>query len=206
MSRDPVRILIFAKAPIPGQVKTRLIPRLGADRAAALHAELLTGLITRLGPLPPAPLELWCALEPRHRLFRALAQDFQLTLHQQSDGDLGERMLQAATDSGHRARARILIGVDCPLLDRPYLERAIARLREGCDAVLGPAEDGGYVLLGLQEAPQSLFKGIPWGGAHVADLTRQRMRELGWSWDELPMLWDLDRPADLARWAALRGS
>ncbi len=204
MSLDPVRILIFAKAPIPGQVKTRLIPALGADRAAALHAELLAGLVGRLGAAPPAPLELWCAPDTRHELFRALAVRWPLALYRQGDGDLGARLLAAARDAGRRARYRILIGADCPLLDRGYLEAAVAALLGGRDAVLGPAEDGGYVLLGLREASERLFRAMPWGTDRVAAITRRRMQGLSWDWLELPMLWDLDRPEDLPRWVALQ--
>jgi glycosyltransferase A (GT-A) superfamily protein (DUF2064 family) len=96
----------------------------------------------------------------------------------------------------------VLIGTDCPPLDGDYLARALAAMADR-DAVLGPAEDGGYVLLGLWRAAPELFADMPWGTDRVAALTRQRMAALGWRWAELPMLWDLDRPEDLARYRAL---
>jgi len=197
------RILIFAKAPVPGQVKTRLIPVLGPEGAAALQARLLRDLIVRLGAPPPVPLELWCAPNSTHPLFQELACCHPLTLHRQLGRDLGERLRNAACDASRRAAHLILIGADCPLLDGEYLQRALLLLANGQDAVLGPAEDGGYVLLGLRCAAAPVFTEMPWGSERVAALTRERFARLGWRWAELPTLWDLDRPEDLVRFADL---
>jgi len=98
-----------------------------------------------------------------------------------------------------RHQYAVLIGSDCPAL-RPSDLRAAARaLRDGADAVLVPAEDGGYPLLGLRRVSRQLFDGIPWGRATVLDRTRARLRRLGWRWKELRTLWDVDRPEDVAR-------
>jgi glycosyltransferase A (GT-A) superfamily protein (DUF2064 family) len=96
------------------------------------------------------------------------------------------------------SEAVVLIGTDCPELSAAYVVSALEELN-GQDAVLGPAEDGGYVLLGLRRSAPELFRDIPWGGDGVAAYTRARMGDLGWCWRELPVLWDVDRPADLAR-------
>jgi len=196
------RILIFAKAPEPGRVKTRLIPILGAQGAADLHARLLTDTLARLAPARLAPVELWCAPDPGRAPFPELASRYRLGLHPQRGADLGARMLDAAADALARSGAVVLIGTDCPPLGEAYLARALASLRRA-DAVLGPAQDGGYVLLGLKRAAPELFSSIPWGTDRVAATTRDRMDTLGWDWAELPVLWDLDRPDDLTRLAAL---
>jgi glycosyltransferase A (GT-A) superfamily protein (DUF2064 family) len=108
-------------------------------------------------------------------------------------------MCVAAAQALNDASRVLLMGVDCPGLSEGVLARALTRL-ESEDLVLGPAEDGGYVLLGLKRAEPRLFQGVDWGTDRVLAQTRERLRALGWLWHELPALWDLDRPADLARW------
>jgi len=194
------RILVFAKAPVPGACKTRLIPALGAEGAAALYRELLEGTLARLAPARIAPLELWCAPDTGHWAFQDLAARWDLSLHDQQGGDLGERMLHAATDALLRVEAAVLIGSDCPGLGPAQIASALTALlaQPQQDAVLGPAEDGGYVLLGLRQPARELFTGMPWGGDQVAALTRARLAGLGWRWWELAPLADVDRPEDLA--------
>jgi len=201
------RILLFAKAPVLGQVKTRMIPALGADGAARLHARLLRETIARLSMAPVAPLELWCAPDTGHALFGELAETQHLTLHQQDGEDLGERLLAASADALSRADAVALIGSDCPTLGTAYVAQALDALRStDLDAVLGPAVDGGYVLLAMRRAEPTLFTGMPWGGNQVAAITRARMAALGWSWRELAVLRDVDRPADLLWYQTLAGA
>lgn len=196
------RILIFSKAPEPGRVKTRLIPALGPQGAADLHARLLADTVSRLAAARLAPVELWCTPDAKSDPFPALAAQYSLGLYRQEGADLGERMFDAASDALGRGSSAILVGTDCPALNRAYLQQALLAL-EGRDAALGPAEDGGYVLLGLKRAAHALFRDIPWGGDRVAEITRKRMAALGWTWVELPILWDLDRPEDLRRLAVL---
>lgn len=196
------RILLFTKAPLPGRVKTRLIPRIGARQAAKLHAELLwRTLRTATGGL--APVQLWCAPDTRHSLFQEAAGWAGLTLHTQPEGDLGARMGQATERALTEAASVVLIGADCPVLERAHLRKALGWLEEGNDAVLGPAEDGGYVLLGLKRYHPGLFEDIEWGADSVLRATRQRIRQLGLAVSELETLWDLDREADLARYRRL---
>lgn len=196
------RILIMAKAPVPGEVKTRLIPALGPDRAAGLHRRLLGETVARLTAAALAPVELWCAPDATDAAFCGLAATHGCSLHCQTGADLGERMRGGAAEALTRASRVVLVGSDCPLLDAGYVRAALAAL-DGRDAVLGPAEDGGYVLLGLRRAAADLFDDVPWGGERVAAVTRERMRRLRWDWAELPSLRDLDRPEDLPRYEAL---
>ena len=197
-------ILVFAKAPVAGQVKTRLIPALGAEGAAKLYRKLLHRLLDGLIGAELAAIELWCAPDTGHEDFQRFNRYPGLTLHEQRGNDLGERMAVAAQAALTRHDQVVLIGIDCPALTFAMLEQVFAWLDGGLDAVLGPAEDGGYVLLGLKRSADCLFRDIPWGSEVVGQITRRCLRQLGWEWRELPLLWDLDRPADLSRLAALQ--
>ncbi len=124
-----------------------------------------------------------------------------MALTTQATGDLGARMLSAFDRVVPNRGATLLIGSDCPALTPEHLREAAAALAAGRDAVFGPAEDGGYVLVGLLRASPRVFEGIEWGGPDVMCETRARLAALGWRWHELAELWDVDRPADLARLA-----
>jgi rSAM/selenodomain-associated transferase 1 len=192
-----VAIAILAKAPVPGYAKTRLIPALGAGEAAALHARLLHAAVRTALAAGIGPVTLWCAPDSRDPEFAACRRHGPLTLAGQPDGDLGTRM-RAAIDP---AQPTLIMGSDCPALTAAHLHRAAAAL-VAHDAVLIPAEDGGYVLIGLRRAETSLFRDIAWSTPQVLPATRDRLRSAGLTWQELPPLWDVDRPADLARLAA----
>jgi rSAM/selenodomain-associated transferase 1 len=199
MQFPDARLLIFAKAPRPGTVKTRLIPRLGAEGACAVYRQLLTRLVRLLAGARVSRLECWCAPDADDALFAAFRDQLGVTLHVQQGKDLGERMQHAARQALERAAAVLLVGVDCPVLRPAHLIRALIWLEQGADAVLAPAEDGGYVLLGLRRADRALFEDVPWGTGRVLEVTRERLRGLGWRWSELETLWDLDQPRDLDR-------
>jgi rSAM/selenodomain-associated transferase 1 len=195
---DAVRIAVFAKAPVAGAVKTRLATLLGPEGAAGLHAGLVrhalsTAVQSRLGPV-----ELWCAPDASHPFFERCAQEFGVALRSQEGADLGERM-RRAFDAALGARAAlIVIGSDCPALRDADLRAAAAALRHN-DAVIAPAEDGGYVLVGLSRPAPVLFDGIDWGTSAVMGQTRARLAAAGIEWKELATLWDVDRPEDYAR-------
>lgn len=197
------RVAVFARAPVPGEVKTRLVPALGGEGAAALHRALVTRALETAIAADLGPVELWCAPDARDPFFRSCAERFPVNLIAQHEGDLGERMrLAFETMLGTSARA-LLIGSDIPAMTADYLRAADAALAEGCDAVIGPAEDGGYVLIGLCRSDRGvapgLFEGIAWGGPAVLSQTRSTIERLGWRHRELPALWDVDRPEDLSR-------
>ncbi len=198
------RILIFAKAPEPGCVKTRLIPALGAEGAARFHRDLLQQVVESVVSAGLSPVQLWCAPDSVHDLFQQLAARYDLLLCDQAGADLGERMCHAAERALETSDAVLLIGADCPVLGAAHLLQALQWLANGEDAVLGPAEDGGYVLLGLRRSSAALFEKMPWGGDQVLEMTRSRLAGLGWRWRMLEPLWDIDRPEDLERWQRLR--
>jgi rSAM/selenodomain-associated transferase 1 len=195
---------VLAKAPVPGYAKTRLIPRLGADGAAALHASLVERTLRTATSAGFADLSLWCAPAREHPLFAACQALGPIRLLDQPAGDIGMRMLKtfdALLPSGGPA---LLIGADCPELSIAHLRDARAALTSGVDAVFIPALDGGYVLVGLRSVSPGLFANVPWGTSDVMAETRARLRELRWSWHELAPLHDLDTPADL-EWALEHG-
>lgn len=168
-------IIVFAREPIPGRAKTRLIPRLGAWGAARLQARLTRHAVATAQAARCGPVELHMS-------------------RKQKGGDLGERMYNALSRA---RRPAIIIGTDCPDLRPQDLRRAARLLRGGYDAVLMPAEDGGYALMGVRRLSPALFSGIAWGGADVYAETMKRLA--GWRWRALRTVWDVDRPADLER-------
>lgn len=194
---DDTKIQIFAKAPEAGRTKTRLIPTLGADGAAALHKQLIRHAVTTARAAELGPVELWCASAVAHPLFVELAASESVTLREQTAGDLGVRMHAALEDALATHRYVLLIGTDCPGYSVKYLHAARNGLMSGNGAVIGPAADGGYVLIGLRQNDASLFRGIDWGKGGVMEATRERLRRLGWQFGELETLRDIDRPEDV---------
>jgi rSAM/selenodomain-associated transferase 1 len=192
-----VAVAILGRAPVAGEAKTRLIPRLGAPGAAALQAWMLQRAVANALAADVGPVSLWCAGDPAHPEF-ALCRAFgNLSLRQQDAGDLGDRMLQALRESPAPG-GTLLVGTDCPALTPCLLRQAATALTKH-EAVAIPAEDGGYVLLGARRPAAELFAGVRWGSSLVMEQTRNRLHALGWSWSEPATLWDVDRPEDLDR-------
>lgn len=190
-------IVVFAKAPQAGRVKTRLAAAIGAEAAARLHSRLVERTVRTAVAANCGPVELHGA-PARHAFFRALARKYGLVLSRQTEGNIGTRMHEAFR-RGLRSHPRmILVGSDCPSLTAADL-RSAARLLRGRDAVFAPAEDGGYPLIGLARNSASLFDGIEWSTPAVMEETRKRLARLGWRWRELRTVWDVDRPEDLVR-------
>lgn len=192
-----VGIAILAKAPVPGQAKTRLIPALGAESAARLQDWLLLRTVALAFDAGIGPVCLWWEGAHDHPTLAACRALGPLESWRQPDGDLGDRMLAAIVESAAPG-GTLVIGTDCPAFTVSHLRTAAAMLAAH-DAVLYPAEDGGYVLVGMRHAAPEAFTDMPWGGATVMELTRQRLRTLGWTWSEPATLWDVDRPEDLTR-------
>lgn len=197
------RLLVFARAPRPGRVKTRLAPAVGASAAVDIYRWLLEKTLAEAARVPEVSAELWydgCDGDPGE--CGLLASRFGMALRRQQGPDLGSRMHHALGAALRAARDAVLVGSDCPDMDREYLSQAFTAL-EDHDAVLGPATDGGYVLIGLRDPQARVFQDIPWSTGQVLELTRSRMAEIGWRWSELPTLRDLDRPSDLAQFPQL---
>lgn len=195
-------LLVFAKAPVAGQAKTRLAPALGLDGAARLQGALIEDALTRARDARPPVLQLWGAGADPDGALAAAAQRHGASLHAQCDGDLGRRMAAALAHASAAGRPAIVIGSDAPGLSPAQIKEADHQLGYN-DAVIVPAHDGGYVLLGLHRCDASLFTGVEWGSERVLAQTRERLRALGWRHAELAPTWDVDRPEDLERLAAL---
>ncbi|MBF0293834.1 MAG: TIGR04282 family arsenosugar biosynthesis glycosyltransferase [Magnetococcales bacterium] len=200
-----ISLNLLGKAPVPGFVKTRLIPALGPQGAVRAHIILLTHL-TRLA-------RDWCATDPKQRLFRlwcapdatdpwfrTLAAPMQL--RDQPAGDLGARLALIAATGLAEASAVLLLGGDAASLTPLDLDRAEAILQRH-PAVMIPARDGGYLLLGLRTNAPQLFSDMPWGTDRIAAATRARLRRLDCTWEELPGHWDVDRLEDWEEYCAL---
>lgn len=193
------RVIVFARAPQPGKAKTRLIPALGRAGAAALHRRLVMHCLRATRDARLGPVELWCAPGTGDPFFLECERRLGASLHPQGKGDLGARMQRAFESVLMRARRAILVGSDIPALSARYLRDADQALVRGDEIVIGPAEDGGYALIGLSRCDPELFRDIPWGGPEVLAETRRRVAALSWRLSELPVLWDVDRPEDLER-------
>lgn len=191
--------LVFAKAPIGGKVKTRLLSSIPQEKVLSLYKNLVLHSLRIAIESYIGPVELWCTPSIDHPFFKQCAEIFQIPLFCQSDGDLGKRMAHAINNSLQKASLSLLIGTDSPSLTPEDLKEAKESLIQGYQAVLSPAEDGGYVLIGLSQFHPSLFEGISWGSSSVLRETRKRLQRLRWQWKELSERWDVDRPEDLER-------
>ncbi|TAN68212.1 MAG: glycosyltransferase [Methylobacter sp.] len=199
-------LMIFCKAPIPGQVKTRLIPELTAEQAAELHIELGIKTLQRATLNSLCPVQLWCAPNADHDFFTASKAAYSLALKQQQGADLGERMSRAFCSALAEYSHALLIGCDCPSLTGQDLEQALTALSQGNEVVLAPAEDGGYVLIGLNRPHPELFDNVPWGTELVLGQTRSRIERYKLRHHELSEQWDLDTPGDLERYRRLQNN
>lgn len=192
-------LIVFAKAPVAGQAKTRLIPALGADGAAHLAERLLWHTLAHARALPLAHLELCVAPDTTHPVFAQAQQslDQRLLLTPQGGGDLGQRMHRALSRALERHDKALLIGTDAPTLNTDVLATAGAALDQH-DAVFVPALDGGYALIGLTRPAPELLLDMTWSTPQVMADTRARAHRHGWRWAELAPVADIDEPADLA--------
>ncbi|MCE9662517.1 TIGR04282 family arsenosugar biosynthesis glycosyltransferase [Halomonas sp. M5N1S17] len=191
-----VMLAVLAKAPLPGQAKTRLIPTLGAEGAARLHERLLRRTLEIARATMPR-VTLWTALAHHHPLFLELADTYRIELRPQPHGDLGQRMLHALAAMPGPG---LVIGTDCPVLTPTLLRRCHAALNDA-DVVCLPAEDGGYGLIAMHRTEARLFSGIDWSTERVMSQTAHAAAKLGLRLRCLDTVWDVDRPEDLARLA-----
>lgn len=198
MATVRVDVAIFAKAPVPGYAKTRLISALGADGAAALQARMIRRTVETACAAGLARVTLWCSPDPSHALFAEMARRHGVELRRQFPGGLGSRMLAAFRAQPAR-RPLLLIGTDGPSLGADHLLACARSLHQGDDATFLPTEDGGYLLVGLRRAAPTLFADIAWSTPGVMAQTRRRLRVAALRWSEPATLWDVDTPDDLKR-------
>jgi len=194
------KVIQLAKAPLPGRVKTRMSKVLSDDDCVGLHEYLCREVCAIVQGAALCPHLLLAGEPSGHSFFHALQKTFGLTLGKQSSGDLGARMSQAVTEAFAAqtpCQGVILIGSDCPFLSKDYLHQAISALEKGAPAVMGPAIDGGYVLLGLGRDLPDVFRDIDWGTAVVKAQTLSRFDELNLEPALLAAMSDVDEAEDL---------
>jgi rSAM/selenodomain-associated transferase 1 len=202
-ARKDLLLIQFAKSPQPGQVKTRMTPRLSPEQACDLHCELTRWTCRQLLSSGLGTVELSVAGGREHGLFTECQSMGVSRILRQRGADLGERMYNAIRCGLARYANVILVGSDCPGIDESYLRQAVEALRTA-PVVLGPANDGGYVLIGARAIQPEMFKGMPWGGAQVFEKTTATLAREGIHWVALSHQADIDRPEDLPLWEALQ--
>ena len=196
-------ILIFSKAPVVGQVKTRLVPFISAEQAARLHAELTHDRLQMCTTAALCDVQLWCSPDTGHPFFIGCEQRYSIELRTQAGKDLGERMANAIECMQKRYKKIIIIGADAPALDSDTIEKVIDALDKN-EIVLVPAEDGGYVLLGAASYREGMLSDVPWGSESVLASTLRNIGRLGLKHCLLGTCWDVDRPEDLERYRLLK--
>ena len=191
-------LVIMAKHPVAGQVKTRLAKSVGDSTAAELATAFLVDLVSRLSTCGHRRvLATWPPGEAAKTFFTDLAGEH-FELWTQPPGSLGDRLASVASDLLNHDDRIVVIGSDSPTLPEETIEMAFTAL-EHADVVLVPADDGGYVLVGQRREVPELFQRIDWGTSRVLEQTRQRLEAAGTSFVELPGWYDIDTLEDLSR-------
>ena len=191
------RIVVFAKAPLAGLAKTRLIPALGAKGAADLARDMLIHTLDQALAAGVQAVELCMSPAPSDPAWQGVPLPRAVEQTDQGDGDLGARISRALGRALALQQGPVLvIGTDCPALNAAQLSEAARQLGH-YDAVLLPASDGGYVLIGLQAPCPSLFTDMAWSTPVVATETLRRMARVGLNVWQGPTLHDIDEPSDL---------
>lgn len=191
MERHPCRAVLFTRFPDAGKAKTRLIPAIGPDGAAAVHKILTERTIATLKS-SNCQIEIHYTGADKSAFKKWLGDD--LTFIAQPDGDLTDRLLAALQPA-----PVLFFGSDTPDLKDDHIEQAISALQDH-DVVIGPAEDGGYYCIGVNGSYQFLFEDMPWSTDQVLPETISRIAERGLTYKALETLSDCDTPDDLARW------
>ena len=194
-------LVVFAKAPVPGQVKTRLCPPLTPDEAATLHGSFVLDTLERTRTAAAKlklPFDRYLACAPSSTLafFKIMEERQAVTLIDQTGDGLGERMRRTFDLLLGRYEQVLIVGTDVPSLPLTHFKHALGLL-DSNDLVLGPALDGGYYLIGLKRTAPELFSDIPWSTDQVLTLTQEKARKLGLKIALLPVWRDVDTIDDL---------
>ena len=194
-------LLVMSKAPVLGRVKTRMQPHLSQQQSLGLHTALTQHCLSDWLEASVCPVNIWVGghIDVFERdVVVPLKRDNVRPIRQQPEGDLGARMSFAVQESlSDDAKGIILVGTDCPFVDAAYITSAITALEQGSDVVIGPANDGGYVLMGMRHYCPTLFTDIQWGSDTVLETTEARISSLGLSYHKLAPQVDIDLASDL---------
>jgi len=208
MSKQPLpglrypngKIIIFARVPLAGAVKTRLASSLGDEQALQVYLQLLRQTVQRASASALAAVEVHVTGDPGHPVFTSLAAEYAIKIRCQRGNNLGQRMYSALARCLDSSCCCLLIGTDCPNITAEYLGEAFSILEQEQDVVIGPAEDGGYVLIGARRVEKEWFNNIPWGSRQVLQASRGKLAADKVNYSELKTLWDIDRVDDYHRW------
>ena len=192
-------IIVFCKAPIAGQVKTRLMPSLSAEQAVEAHKTLTHHVLSSLSKYQLCHIQFWCSPDTRHSFFSQCAQRYDVSLHQQQGQDLGERMHHAISCALASSSKVLLIGTDCPSLTIEDFEVAINGLNKENDILFSPAEDGGYVMVGMIKPQPLVFLNMTWGHENVFNNSQSRATQAGLNLIQTRQHWDVDTFSDWQR-------
>ena len=201
-TESSVLVMQFSKWPEEGRVKTRLMPALGASGALAAHVRLSLEVLDNL-IASGYPVQFWWdrALEQAPDAAAPVLSKLdsaQIATGIQQGKNLGQRMEAALTQVLENHDKALVVGSDCPSVDPDYVRQAVAEL-DTSDVVLGPSNDGGYVMIGARRVVAGMLDGVNWGTGSVLDQTCTRMAGLGLSVSLLPPRWDVDEPEDWQR-------
>ena len=203
MSETKALIQVFARAPLKGAVKRRLGAQIGDSAALHWYKILLAQTLAVVDAVQEVQAELWYPEGDDEYLLSKIVGRKDLPLLPQAPGDLGEKMQQALTQGLAGADKVLLIGADCPVWTPDLLRQALGQLSSSKPCIIVPAEDGGYVGIGVTGQVPKIFDEVPWGTATVLAKTQDRAAALGYPLYELPSLWDVDVKTDLERWLRL---
>ncbi|MBL4743553.1 MAG: TIGR04282 family arsenosugar biosynthesis glycosyltransferase [Cycloclasticus sp.] len=189
---------IFAKAPVLGQVKTRLAVNIGEQKARDIYQALLASTVKNTHSTA-WQTQLWCAPDTSNPYLQSLGKEYAMQLQTQPKGGIGERMLFALQAGLARAEKVVLIGSDCPVITQAYISAAFNALDKS-DVVFGPVEDGGYVLVGCKKVDEQMFTNVKWSCAQTLKQNVAAIEKVGLKYERLTTLWDIDTANDLRRW------
>ncbi|MDH5395656.1 MAG: TIGR04282 family arsenosugar biosynthesis glycosyltransferase [Gammaproteobacteria bacterium] len=199
MSKIANKLIIFTRSPVLGEVKTRLQPTYTPEQSLILHKKLVLNTLMLSQEVSDCEFDLHCSPNRNSLFFLECENNFPVSLIDQQGDDLGQRMAFAFSVALQAYNKVVIIGTDCPGINEQYIHQAFAAL-DNFDAVIGPAADGGYVLLGLKKFSPEIFLDISWGQNKVLTQTKKVLKKLAWSCQELAIMHDIDRPQDLQQY------
>lgn len=191
------QLIIFSKAPVAGQVKTRLQPDIGAEACATLQERMIRKTLATALVSSADRVLLYTSPDTHHPLFQDLGKQHDISILSQSGDSLGERMRHALYQTLKTPGPVLLIGTDCPSLTPTILDQCFDALEQGTECIMVPAIDGGYVLIGMNRHHADIFEDIAWGTERVLEQTLERLKRSGLSYRCLPALNDIDTLSDL---------
>ena len=191
------QLIILSKAPVAGQVKTRLQADIGPEACATLQERMIKKTLSTALASSASRVLLYTWPDTHHPLFQTLGKQYDISMCLQSGDTLGDRMSHAFAKALENPGPVLLIGTDCPALTPTILDQCFAALEQGTDCVLVPAIDGGYVLIGMNRHHAEIFEDIAWGTERVLEQTLERLKLAGLSYKCLPALNDIDTLSDL---------